>query len=250
MLFDLLLQLLWKYDLCIDCHSAARINSRLNVVVRSPTPFGLGQNCCWPSQGSQLPRALPFNVSLCCPLNDRRRAAHSIHKIGRLFSLFLFSCTTLALLRLLILLLLLISGNVHPNPGPIFPCSVGAGNVAWRGKSVQCCACSKWVYLRCSQLSLSQFRALGSSHSWICFSCRKTVTPSSDSSDTYTFTVQSGPASTDAALPRHPRLQTSYPPSAHSISPSSAPSSPFLAPGRPSTPPASSPPSDSLRVLQ
>ena len=36
----------------------APINSRLNVVVRSPTPFGLGRNGCWPSRGSQLPRAL------------------------------------------------------------------------------------------------------------------------------------------------------------------------------------------------
>ena len=76
------------------------------------------------------------------PLNDRRRAAHSIYNIGRLFSLFLFSCPTLAFLRLLILLLILNSDNVHPNPGPIFPCSVCARNVTWRGKSVQCCTCS------------------------------------------------------------------------------------------------------------
>ena len=135
------------------------------MVVRSLTPFGLGRNGCWLSRGSQLPWALPFIFSLSCPLNDRRRAAHSIFKIGRLFSLFLLSCPTLALLRLLILLLLLMSGNVHPNPGPIFPCSVCAGNVTWRGKSVQCCTCSKWAHLRCSQLSLSKFRALGSSHS-------------------------------------------------------------------------------------
>ena len=80
--------------------------------------------------------------------------------------------------------------------------------------------------------------------------CRNTVTLSSDSSGTYTSTVQSGPPSTDAALTRHPRLQTSYPPPAHSISPSSAPSPPSLDPGRPSTPPASSPPPDSLRVFQ
>ena len=93
-----------------------------------------------------------------------------------------------ALLRLLILLLLLMSGNVHPNPGP---CSVCTGNVTWRGKSVQCCTCSKWVHLRCSQLSISKFRALGSSHSW---SCRNTVTSSSDSSGMYTSTVQSGPS--------------------------------------------------------
>ena len=119
-------------------------------------------------EGPSYPGHSPFIFLLCCPLNDRRRAAHSIFKIGRLFSLFLLSCLTLALLRLLILLLLLMSGNVHPNPGPIFPCFVCAGNVTWRGKSVQCCACSKWVHLKCSQLSLSNFRALGSSHSWSC----------------------------------------------------------------------------------
>ena len=106
-------------------------------------------------------------------------------------------------------------GNVHPNPGPIFPCSVCAGNVTWQGKSVQCCTCSKWVHLRCSQLFLSEFRPLGSSHSWSFPSCHNTVTPSSDSSDMYTSTVQSGPLSANAALLPHPRLQTSYPPAAH-----------------------------------
>ena len=80
------------------------------------------------------------------------------------------------------------SGNVHPNPGPIFPCSVCAGNVTWRGKSVQCCTCSKWVHLRCSQLSLSKFKALGAVPS-----CRNAVSPSSDFSDMHTSTVQSGP---------------------------------------------------------
>ena len=74
------------------------------------------------------------------------------------------------------------------------------------------------------------------------------MTPSSDSSDTYTSTVQSSPASANAALSPHPRLQTSYPPSAHYISFFSAPSS--LAPGFPSAPTASTPPPDSLRVLQ
>ena len=134
-----------------------------------PRPrYGLGRNGSWPSPGSQLPQALPFIFLLCCPLNDRRRTAHSSFKIGCLFSLFLFSSPSLAHFRLLILLLLLMSGNVDPNPGPIFPCSMCAGNVTWRGKSVQCCACSKWVHLRCSQLSLSQFRALGSSHPWSC----------------------------------------------------------------------------------
>ena len=77
---------------------------------------------------------------------------------------------------------------------------------------MQCCACSKWVHLRCSQLFLSQFRALCSSHFWSCLSCRITVTFSSDSSDMYTSTVQSSPTSANAALSPHPRLQTSYPP--------------------------------------
>ena len=182
------------YKFC-DTLCSAPINSHLDVVVQYPTPFGLGRNGCWPSQGSQLPRALSFIFLLCCPLNDCRRAAHSFNKIGRLFSL--FSCLSLARLRFLILLLLLMSGNVHPSPGPIFPCSVCVGNVTWRGKSVQCCTCSKWAHLRCSQLSLSKFRTLGSSHSWsfphCCIPTRNTVTSSSDSSALYTSTVQFGP---------------------------------------------------------
>ena len=43
------------------------INSRLNVVVRSPAPFGLGRNGCWPSRGSQLPRALPIHFFAMLP---------------------------------------------------------------------------------------------------------------------------------------------------------------------------------------
>ena len=144
-------------DCCSECWNSAPINSRLNVVVRSPTPFGSDRNGCWPSRGSQLPRAHPFIFSLCCPLNDRRRAAQSFFKIGRLLSLFLLSCLSLALFRLLILLLLLMSGNVHPKPGPIFLCSVCAGNVAWWGKSEQCCTCFKWFHPRCLQLFLSKF---------------------------------------------------------------------------------------------
>ena len=46
------------------------------------------------------------------------------------------------------------------------------------------------------------------------------------------------PPSANAALLPHPRLQTSYPPSAHSISSPSAPPSPSLAPGFSSVPPA------------
>ena len=91
------------------------INNPLNVVMWSPTPFGLGRDCFWLSQGSQLPRALLFIFSLCCSQNNHSRAAHSFFKIGHLFSHFF--CLSLARFRLLILLLLL-SGNVHLNPGP------------------------------------------------------------------------------------------------------------------------------------
>ena len=135
---------------------------------------GLQPHLGWVEMAVGLPevrgtRALSSIFSLCCSLNDRCRAAQSFFKIGRLFSP--------ALLRLLILLLLLMSGNVYLNPGPIFPCSVCAGNVTWRGKSVQCCACSKWVHQRCLQLFLYKFRALGSSHSWSFPNCSNTVTP-------------------------------------------------------------------------
>ena len=58
---------------------------------------------------------------------------------------------------------------------------------------MQCCTCSKWVHLRCSQLSLSKIRALGSSHSWSFPTCHNTVTLSSDSSNMYTSIVQYGP---------------------------------------------------------
>ena len=75
--------------------------------------------------------------SPCSPLNNRRRVARSLFKIG-LSSL--YSC--LSLDCLLILLLLLMSGNVYPNPCSVFSCLVCAGNVTWRGRSVQCCTCS------------------------------------------------------------------------------------------------------------
>ena len=66
---------------------------------------------------------------------------------------------------------------------------------------------------------------------------RNTVTPSSDSSDMHTSTVQFGPLSANAALSPDPPLHTSYPSSAHFVSSPSAPSPPSLAPGCPSSPP-------------
>ena len=194
-------------------------------------------------EGPSYPGHSPLFFAMLPPERPQKGSTQLLQNRSPVFSFyFSFLLPSLALLRLLILLRLLMSGNVHPNPGPIFPCSVCARNVTWRGKSVQCCACSKWVHLRCSQLSLSKFRALGSSHSWNCPPCRITVTPSPDSSDMYTSTVQSSPASANAALLHHPRLQTSYPPSAHYISSPSVPPPPSLAPDFSSVPPASTPP--------
>ena len=91
--------------------------------------------------------------------------------------------------------------------------------------------------------TLSNFRALGSSHSWSCPPCRNTVTPPPRTPPARIPPLWNLPPSANAALLPHPRLQTSYPPSAHLISPSPALPPPSLAP-------ASSPPPDSLRVLQ
>ena len=112
----------------------------------------------------------------------------------------------LPLAHLLIHFLVLMSGNVHPNPCLVFPCSVCPGNKTWWGRSVQCCTCSNWVYLKCSLLFFSRFRTFGSSHSWSFPPCcvpaffgdptpARTVTFSSNSSSWYTSTTQSGPRS-------------------------------------------------------
>ena len=83
-----------------------------------------------------------------------------------------------------------------------------------------------------------------------CVPTRNAATSSSNSSDLYSSTVQSGPLSANAALPPHPRLQTSYPPSAHFVFSPSARLPSTLVPGCPSTSPASSSSLDSLRIFQ
>ena len=110
-------------------------------------------------------------------------------------------------------------------------------------------------------ISISGFRTLGSSHSWSCLPCcipacsgdlipTNTVTLSSSSCSLYTSTAQSDSPSANAALPPHPRLQTSYSSSAHFVFFPSASSSPPHAPGCFSLPPVSSSPSHSLKVVQ
>ena len=152
------------------------------------------------------------------------------------------------------------SGNVHPNPCPVFPCSVCAGNVTWQGRSVQCCTCSNWVHLMCSLLSFSRFKTLGS------------LTPEAALPaasllfwrfHTYQhcdfllgllklgyFHCSIWPFSADVALAHYPRIQISYLFSAHFLSSPSALSPPPHAPGCFSLPPVSSSLPDSRRVLQ
>ena len=141
------------------------------------------------------------------------------------------------------------SGNVHPNPCPVFPCSVCAGNVIWWGRSVQFCTCFNWVHLKCSLLSFSRFKTLGSSHSWSCPPCFFLEILHLPHCDFLLGLLQLvylhcsiWPPSANAALSPHPRLQTSYPFPAHFVFSLSAPSPPPHACGYFSLPPVSSSP--------
>ena len=68
-------------------------------------------------------------------------------------------------------MLLLISGDIHPNPGSIDPCSVCSRRVTWGNRSIQCTNCSLWVHLSCSGLSPADFRKISPGHSWTCPMC-------------------------------------------------------------------------------
>ena len=211
---------------------------------------GLPEGPSFPGHSPHTNHFLPSS-----PLNYRRRVARSLYKIG-LFFLFSF----LSLARLLILLLLLMSSNVHPNPCAVFPYSVCAGNVTCRGRSVQCCTCSNWVYLKCSLLSFSKFRILGSSHSWIfppCFFWRSHTYQHCDFLLGLLQLVYLHcsiwpiwPPSANASPAPHPRLQTFDLFSTHFISSPSAHAPPPHAPGCFSLPPASCSSLDSLRAFQ
>ena len=84
---------------------------------------------------------------------------------------------------------------------------------------MQCCTCSKWVYLRCS-LIFSQFNALGNFHSWSCPPCfgfassicstpTNTVTSSSGFSSLYTSIIKPGPSGLPLPMQRS-RLNLAY----------------------------------------
>ena len=73
--------------------------------------------------------------------------------------------------------MLFISGDIHPNPGPIEPCSVCSCRVTWGNRSVQCTNCSLWVHLSCSGLSPADFHKISLGHSWTCSMCPSSSQP-------------------------------------------------------------------------
>ena len=78
---------------------------------------------------------------------------------------------------LILISMLLISGDIHPNPGPIDPCSVCSHRVTWGNRSIQCTGCSLWVHLSCSGLSPADFRKISPGHSWTCPMCPSSSQP-------------------------------------------------------------------------
>ena len=80
-------------------------------------------------------------------------------------------------LLILISMLLLISGDIHPNPGPIDPCSVCSSRVTWGNRSIQCTNGSLRVHLSCSGLSPADFPKISPGHSWTCPMCPSSSQP-------------------------------------------------------------------------
>ena len=147
-------------------------------------------------------------------------------------------------------MLLLISGDIHPNPGPIDPCSVCSRRVTWGNRSIQCTNCSLWVHLSCSGLSPADFRKISPGHSWTCPMCPSSsqplpslshsnpisssfsVSPSSHTPNppppltnnhkTISSKTNPSPKTTSnnpTYFPNHPQLIYTYPPSASSTPP-------------------------------
>ena len=130
----------------------------------SPLPrTGEGRNGLSIPQGSHpraiLLRTTPLIFYHCCPMRGHIWTA-LLNPIDRHPTPSIFFRTSL--LRpsfhpkplhylsysplILISMLLLISGDIHPNPGPIDPSSVCSRRVTWGNRSIQCTNCSLWVH--------------------------------------------------------------------------------------------------------
>ena len=121
--------------------------------------------------------------------------------------------------------MLLISGDVHPNPGPIsnhphprYPCSICHLEVG--RDSLQCSACLKWVHFFCSSLTRADFRticATGTAQGWRCPACHPQSKTSSPSQTSLLGTTPASPPPGFPPLPpgcyqsRPPRGPQRYP---------------------------------------
>ena len=172
----------------------------------SPLPNGDGSK--WQDRSPEgLDRKVAPIVSDCffagCPLTGHNWAA----------PLLLIDRTPFR--RLLILALLLISGNVHPNPGPIsnhphprYPCSICHLDVG--RDSLQCSACLKWVHFLCSSLTRADFRtmcATGTAVGWRCPACHPQNTTGSP---TQTSLLVTPPASPPPPPPGFPHYRLAF----------------------------------------
>ena len=161
----------------------------------SPLPYtGEGRNGLSIPRGSH-PQAILFWTALfifypCCPMRGHMWTA-LLNPIDRPPTPSIFFRTSLPRPSfypkplhcsshsplILISMLLLISGDIHPNPGPIDPCSVCSRRVTWGNRSIQCTGCSLWVHLSCSGLSPADFRKISPGHSWTCPMCPSSSQP-------------------------------------------------------------------------
>ena len=83
-------------------------------------------------------------------------------------------------------ILLLVSGDVHPNPGPSFryPCSVWGVSVRSNQRALLCDDCGLWCHCRCCGVDVAQYNyfQLQVDFSWICPFCLGKALPFNDCS--------------------------------------------------------------------
>ena len=82
-------------------------------------------------------------------------------------------CDWIAAQIRVLFLLLLISGNVHPNPGPVkFLCIICCKPVKSNQDGIECSTCSLWCHRICAGMSKEEYIALSlSDDDWFCCHC-------------------------------------------------------------------------------
>ena len=86
----------------------------------------------------------------------------------------------------LYLLVILLSGDVHPCPGPQTarkpkdPCGICSKGVRSNSKAILCDSCSKWIHIKCAKFPVDQYNNLVKSQepfSYVCDLCLETNLP-------------------------------------------------------------------------